>query len=79
MAFYVKLNKIFEDSSIAKYSFGNGEAPLGSLTIDKSSGEVTLLEPLSGDDKSLFFNRAGAKIRKEWKEGRFPDSTEWAS
>ena len=79
MAFYVKLNKIFEDAIVAKYSYGRGDDALGSLAIDKLSGEVTLLEPLKGDEENLFFNRAGAKIRKEWKEGRFPDLTEWAS
>lgn len=79
MAFYIKLRKTFEDASTAKYSFGSGDASEGNLAINKSSGEVTLLEALAGDEKNHFFNRAGAKIRKEWKEGRFPDLTEWAS
>ena len=79
MAFYIKIRKIFDDVNIAKYVFGTPDKESGSLAIDKSSGEVTLLEPLGGDEKNLFFNRAAAKIRKEWKEGRFPDETEWAS
>ncbi len=79
MAFYVKLSKTFEDASVARYYFGSDDTASGVLLIDKLSGEVTLLKPLDGDDKNLFFNRARAKIRKEWKDGRFPNMTEWAS
>jgi len=79
MAFYIKIRKTFEDDNVAKYSFGSDEKSAGSLTIRKLDGEVTLLEPLAGDERNLFFHRAGARVRKEWKEGRFPDMTEWAS
>lgn len=79
MAFYIKLRKTCEDESVATYSFESDGKNYGSLTIDKLNGEVTLIEPLFGDDKNSHFMRAGAKLRKEWKEGRFPDETEWAS
>jgi hypothetical protein len=79
MAFYVKLQKSFEDKDVAKYNFGGTDDFFGVLEIDKLSGEVTLISPLSSDSNNMFFNRAGAKIRKEWKEGNFPDTTEWAS
>ncbi|MEN9849219.1 MAG: hypothetical protein RL368_1959 [Pseudomonadota bacterium] len=79
MAFYIKLNKTFENSQIVRYTFGSDDTNLGELAIDKINGEVTLLKPIKNDDRCALFNRAGAKIRKEWKEGRFPDLTEWAS
>jgi hypothetical protein len=43
------------------------------------NGDITLLTEIPGDEKGLFFSRAAAKIRNEWKEGRLPDKTEWAS
>lgn len=79
MAFYIKLRKTYEDASVAKYSFESDGENYGSLAIDKLDGDVTLLEPLFGDDKNTQFIRAWAKLRKEWKEGRFPEETEWAS
>lgn len=79
MAFYIELIKTYEDEDVANYRFGSDETSVGSVTIRKSNGEVTLLEPLAGDEKDLFFNRARAKIRKEWKGGQLPDFTEWAS
>lgn len=79
MAFYIILKKTYEDTDVANYDFGSDDASVGSLMIKKSNGEVTLLKPLTGDEKNHFFNRAGAKIRKEWKGGRLPDFTEWAS
>jgi hypothetical protein len=79
MAFYIKLQKSFEDNNIAKYDFGATVDESGVLEIDKLSGEVRLISPHPNDSNNMFFNRAGAKIRKEWKEGSFPDTTEWAS
>ena len=79
MAFYIKLRKTYEDECVAKYSFESDGRNYGSLAIDKLEGVVTLIEALQGDDKGAQFIRAGAKLRKEWKEGRFPEETEWAS
>ncbi|MFZ6798962.1 hypothetical protein [Undibacterium sp. Di24W] len=82
MAFYIKLRKTYEDEKLAKYSFESDGKNFGSLAIDKLNGNLTLLEALHGDDGSAQFIRAGAKLRKEWKEwkeGRFPEETEWAS
>jgi hypothetical protein len=79
MAFYIKLRKTFEDVGIAKYSFETDGEHHGILAINKLSGEVSLLEPLPGDGREMLFLRAAASIRKEWKDGRFPSATEWAS
>lgn len=79
MAFYIKLRKTLESESVATYIFESDGKNYGSLAINKANGEITLLEPLFGDDKKSYFMRAGAKLRREWKEGRFPDETEWAS
>ncbi len=79
MAFHVILTKAFEDEESARYRFEAEAGKAGILAIKKSNGEVTVVEPLPGDDKAHVFSRAAAKIRKEWKAGRLPDVTEWAS
>ncbi len=79
MAFHVILTKCFEDQDSARYRFESDGGEAGTLAIKKSSGEVTVVEPLPGDEKGHVFSRAAAKIRKEWKAGRLPDATEWAS
>jgi hypothetical protein len=79
VAFYIKLTRILEDEVSAHYRFeGDGEGA-GRSSVGKLSGEVTLMEPLAGDEEGHFFRRAAAKIRKEWKAGRLPDVTQWAS
>ena len=79
MAFYVKLEKHAEDSKSATYSFWTVPEHLGELKSDKSSGEVLLLLPVVGDEQERLFARAAMKLRREWQQGRLPESTEWAS
>ena len=79
MAFYVKIVKQTEKSASVMYSFWSVPESVGTLEIDKTSGEVTLLSPLKGDEQERVFMRAAVKLRREWQEGRLPDSTEWAS
>lgn len=78
MAFYIKLIRTSEDAAAAEYTF-ESDGNIGRLAINKSTGEVRLVEPQPGDEKGHHFSRAAAKIRKEWKGGSLPDTTEWAS
>ncbi|WP_269507030.1 hypothetical protein [Burkholderia sp. IMCC1007] len=78
MAFYVKIEKIDETELIAKYRFGDAGEKYGEFEIDKKTGEVHLLAGLDGD-RGHIFNRAAVKIMREWKLGRLPSMTEWAS
>jgi hypothetical protein len=78
LAFYIKIRKIFEDGDSARYSFEDNKRT-GILAIAKTTGEVVVLEPLPGDDSEILSSRAGAKLTKEWREGRFPEEAEWAS
>ena len=51
----------------------------GILRILKTTGEVTLVEPMPEDDADARFARAAAKIRKHWESGELPDKTMFAS
>jgi hypothetical protein len=50
----------------------------GRLRIMKATGDVTLLEPMPGDEESKRFQRAAARIKKHWDAHEFPDKTMFA-
>lgn len=79
MAFYIQISKIDESEQAARYRFEGDGGKSGIFEIAKSSGEVTLIEPMPDDEKGHFFNRAAVKILKEWREGVLPETSEWAS
>lgn len=78
MAFYIRITKLSEDDSRAVYRF-EGDGRVGTLSISKESGEVSLLEAAAQDEKGHYFQRAAAKLYKHWGAGELPSSTEWAS
>ncbi|MDO3529400.1 hypothetical protein [Ralstonia pseudosolanacearum] len=79
MAFYIKIEKYEETEFSAKYKFWCVDGNFCELEINKQSGEVRLLMQVSGDQQRHIFNRAAAKVIREWRQGRLPDMTEWAS
>jgi hypothetical protein len=79
MAFYVRISKTEDGEHSAQYQFTSDGTNVGRLVIDKESGNVEILEPAPGDVSGDIAARAAAKLRKEWKAGKFPDLTEWAS
>jgi hypothetical protein len=79
MAFYVLILKDKEDETGVTYRFGSHEDHLGSLWLDKSSGEVKELQKTPDHNSQAFFQRAAVKVRQYWKKGFFPEKTCWAS
>ncbi|MEA5514155.1 hypothetical protein [Nodularia sp. UHCC 0506] len=79
MAFYVLILKDREDEIGVTYSFGPNEGHLGSLWLDKSSGEVKELQETPTQNSQALFQRAAVKVWQHWKTGSFPDKTCWAS
>lgn len=79
MAFYIMIEKFEENDVKAKYRFWSVEDDRGEFEIDKQSGEVELLIAPKGDEQRQLFNRAAVKIIRAWKQGHFPDKTDWAS
>jgi hypothetical protein len=79
MAYYVRITKTEDGERSAKYQFTSDGTNVGRLVIDKETGNVEILEPAPGDVSGAIAARASAKLRKEWKAGKFPDLTEWAS
>lgn len=79
MAFYILLNKEYEDELIAIYQFIASSERSGRLLLDKVSGEVKELNSISSVNSKAYFTRAAVKIRQHWKTGNLPDKTCWAS
>ncbi|MEO0826903.1 MAG: hypothetical protein AAFY67_14760 [Cyanobacteria bacterium J06642_9] len=79
MAFYILIIKSAEDSSKAIYKFGPNEECLGSLSIDKVTGEVEQIDPVPVERPEGFFVRASTKLRKHLANGQLPDRTSWES
>ncbi|MGD7164034.1 hypothetical protein ACQCS9_19735 [Ralstonia pseudosolanacearum] len=79
MAFYIKIEKYEETEFSAKYQFWSADGNCGEFEINKQSGKVRLLVQVSGDQQGHLFNRAAAKVIREWRQGQLPDMTEWAS
>lgn len=79
MAFYIRISKMDESESSARYVFESDQGRRGVLSFDKLTGEASLIEPMPGDEKRHCFNRAAVKVGREWKAGNLPEVMEWAS
>ena len=79
MAIYVGIRKLNANDDFAEYSFGPTEEEVGRLRINKSSGEVEILEEVEGDDSKKYSTRAARKLTLHFRKNEFPDSTCFAS
>ena len=80
MAVYIPIRKVREDEAMVEYRFADDEEKRwGRLSVDKRSGEVTIIEPAPGDESKFLSGCAARRVFLHWKEGEFPDKTCWAS
>ncbi len=79
MAIYIEIEKVKDVNDSVEYKFGLLNDNYGVLTINKTSGEVIMLEPMESDKKKNHFARAAHKVKQHWKEGKLPNKTCWAS
>jgi len=79
MAIYIEIEKLKERNDSVQYRFGLIDKSSGILSINKNSGEISLLEPLPNENGDNHFARAAYKIKTHWKDGNLPDRTCWAS
>lgn len=67
-----------EDPAATRYQF-TSDTRAGSFEIDKSTGNVKLINEMPGDAAGRHFEKAAVKIMRAWKTGQLPDFAEWAS
>ena len=77
--YLVVLRKTLDTPQAAEYAYGPSEEGMGRLRLDKTSGEISLLEVAPGDNDQALFTRAAWKIEEHWEEGQLPEETCWAS
>lgn len=58
---------------------GESEYIYGQFRIVKQSGAVEIIKLAPGDEDQRLFGRAARKIFLHWQEGKFPETTCWAS
>lgn len=78
MAFYIAINKVREDEASARYRFTSGTRT-GTFEIEKTTGNVSLIDEMPDDPAGHHFERASVKIMGAWQAGQLPDFAEWAS
>jgi hypothetical protein len=79
MAVYISIQKSSETAADAIYILELVDGQRGRVRIDKTSGEVSQIEALPGDELGQLYKRAVHKLRQHWEKGEFPDKTCWAS
>jgi hypothetical protein len=79
MAFYIRISKLSETDAAVVYTFESDSERRGVLSLDKETGETSLIEEMPGDERMQCFNRAAFKVGREWKSGFLPELLEWAS
>ena len=51
----------------------------GTLSINKQTGSIKLLEAMPGDEEKRVFIRAAQKVGRHWSNGEFPEVTSYAA
>ena len=77
---YILIHRIAETADVAEYKYGLTEDAVGTLRIEKSSGEVSLVEAAPGDEGGRAYQRAARKLKTHWTASKdLPERTSWAS
>lgn len=79
MAIYVAIRKVASYAEFFEYSFGPTEENMGRLRINKFSGDIMIIEEVSGDLTQFNSIRAIRRLTLHFREKEFPDITCFAS
>jgi hypothetical protein len=81
MAIYIQLNRIGDDQSCAIYEFGSVNEIVGSVAIDKSTGEITLIQidESSKQRTDFFLPRIKTALLKHHAKRCYPEKTWYAA
>lgn len=78
MAFYIEMDKVIETEEYVEYTFGRN-VEVGIIRLDKVSTVIKVLKACPLDKNGAWSERAAMKLARHWKNGSFPEKTEWAS
>lgn len=78
MAFYIEMDKVAETEEYVVYTFGRN-LEVGLIQLEKNGEAIRVLRECPLDVNGAWSKRAGVKLARLWKNGSFPDKTQWAS
>lgn len=83
MAIYIRILKRCEDACAALYDFGWIDRPVGTVSLDKQTGEVSVVEltdpPPADPDATFVVSCVRRKLRQHHEAGVYPDETAFRS
>ena len=78
MAFYIEMDEVAETEEYVECTFGRN-LDVGLIRMDKGGESIRVLKECPLDKNGAWSKRAATKLVRLWREGHFPDKTEWAS
>lgn len=79
MAIFIEMIKIEETDNSVVYAFGDGARLFGKVFLDKTSGEVKLLEIEQSKRQDFYFPRVARKLLQHHKNEEYPGATYYAA
>jgi hypothetical protein len=74
----LQMDKIADTEEYVECSFGR-DADIGVLRLNKARGTLLVLSECPLDKNGGWSQRASMRLARLWKEGVYPEKTEWAS
>lgn len=78
MAFYIEMDKVEETEEYVVYTFGRN-LNVGLIRLEKNGEAIRVLKECPLDKNGAWSQRVAMKLARFWKNGSFPDKTQWAS
>jgi hypothetical protein len=77
MAILIQMNKTTEFDDLIVYEFGPVEEIIGSVALDKHSGEMVLLEIKRPDSEWFYVPRVRSVLARCREQGEYPERTDY--
>lgn len=79
MASSVYVDKVRENDEEVVYRFGPSDSQNGELLLNKKTGEIKQLVPVSVGNSGFYYQRAAMKILRHHQAKEYPEKTQYAS
>jgi hypothetical protein len=79
MAIYIQIRKTAEDDDSVTYEFGPSDRIVGSVRVDRSSGQFSLISIDEESRQEFYFPRVCRALERHLKDGAFPLTTCYAA
>lgn len=77
MAVYIYIWKSSEDEQFVHYSFSPEDGVVGVMRIERTTGNMDLLQPCPGDDTFTYYQCACKAVWNGWAVKKLPETTQY--